>query len=133
MRAARTYLFRPRNPQSFAHCIAAGGHDLKVCFAGAERRELVRRHGSGAVAVDVARALERHGCSAEECAPALLVFSGTLAECQSDGGVLGDLLRQAGIHSGQVGQALGRQNAHHAGFAGPREQGDDVAAFASER
>jgi len=45
--------------------------------------------------------------------------------------VLGDLLRQAGIHSGEVGQALGRQDAHHAGFARPREQRDDMAAFAS--
>jgi len=105
---------------------------VQVCFAGAEGGELIWRDGSGAVAVNVARALERHWCSAEECAPALLVFSGTLSECQSDCGVLGDLLRQAGIHSGEVGQALGRQNAHHAGLAGPREQRDDMAAFASE-
>jgi len=106
---------------------------VKICFAGAEGGELIRRDGPGTVAVDVARTLERHWCSAEECAPALLVFSGTLSECQSDGGVLGDLLRQAGIHSGEVGQALGRQGAHHARLAGPREQRDDVAAFASER
>ncbi len=131
-RGARTYLFRTRNPQSFAHCVAAGGHDLQVCFAGAEGGELIRRDGSGTVAVDVARTLERYGCSAEECAPALLVFSGTLAECQSNRGVLGNLLRQAGIHSGEVGQALGRQDAHHAGLTGPREQRDDVSSFASE-
>ncbi len=104
---------------------------MKVCFAGAEGRELIRRDGSGTVAVNVARALERHWCSAEECAPALLVFSGTLAECQSNRGVLGDLLRQAGIHSGEVCEALGRQNAHHAGLAGPSEQRDDVASLAA--
>ena len=105
---------------------------MKVCFASAEGAELVRRHGSGAVAINVARTLERYGRSAEECAPALLVFGGTLAECQSNRGVLSDLLGQAGIHSGEVGQALGRQNAHHAGLACPREQRNDVSSFAAE-
>jgi hypothetical protein len=132
-RAARTYLSGTRSPQSFAHCVAVRGHDVEVCLAGAERGELVRRDGSGTVPVDVARSLERDGCSTEECAPALLVLCGALAKCQSNRGVLGNLLWQAGIHSSEVGQALRRQDAHHAGLACPREQRDDVPSFASQR
>jgi hypothetical protein len=50
----------------FAHCIAAGGHDLQGRFAGAEGGELVRRDGSGTVAVNIARTLERYRRSTEE-------------------------------------------------------------------
>src|SRR5260370_40039112 len=50
-RGARTYLFRARNPQSFAYCVAAGGHDLSVCFArpggGVPIRRIHSRVGGG--------------------------------------------------------------------------------------
>jgi hypothetical protein len=79
-RVSRTYLSRTRNPQSFAHSVARPGHDVQVCFAGAERGELVGRDCPGAVAVDEARILERDGRTAQECAPTLLVFSGTRSQ-----------------------------------------------------
>jgi hypothetical protein len=43
------------------------------------------------------------------------------------------LLRQAGIYASEVGQALGCEDAHHAGLAHAGEQRHDVATFASER
>ena len=132
-RGARTYLSRTRNPQSFAHSVIGPGHDLQECFAGTECGELVGRDSPGTVAVNKARILERDGRAAEECAPTLLVLSGALAESQSHGGVLGDLLGQVRFDACEVGEALGRQDAHHAGLSRPREQWDDVPAFASER
>jgi hypothetical protein len=42
------------------------------------------------------------------------------------------LLRQAGIHASKVSQALGCQDAHHAGLAHAGEQRHDVATFASQ-
>ena len=131
-RGARTYLSRTRDPQSFANCVAGSGHDLEECFAGAKCRELVRRDGSRAVAVNETRLGKRHGRAAEKDAPTLLIFSGTLSERQSNGGVLGDLLWQAGVHSSEVGQALGRKDAHHAGLTRAGEQRDHVPALASE-
>jgi len=89
---------------------------VQVGFAGAQRGELVRRDGSGTVAVNKPRIRERYGRAAQECAPTLLVFSGSLAECQAHGGVLGDLLGQVGFDARQIGQALSRQDTHHASF-----------------
>jgi hypothetical protein len=42
------------------------------------------------------------------------------------------LLGQRGFHACQVGQALRRQDAHHAGLARPSEERNDVPAFASQ-
>jgi hypothetical protein len=105
---------------------------LQECFAGAERGELVRGHGSGAVAIDETGTRERYGRTSEERAPALLILDRALSEGQSHGGVLGDLLGQAGIDASQVSQALGGQHAHHAGLSCASEQRDDVPALASQ-
>jgi hypothetical protein len=128
----RTYLSWTRNPQSFADCIAGDRHDLEEGFAGAQCRELVRRDGPGTVAVNETRVGKRHGRAAEECAPSLLIFRRALAEGQSNGGVLGDLLGQAGIHASQVGQSLRGEDAHHAGFARAGKQRDDVPTLAPQ-
>jgi hypothetical protein len=128
---ACTYPSRTGNPQSFASSVAGSGHDLEERFTRAERGELVRRDGSGTVPIDEARALERYRRTAQECAPTLLVFGGTLAECQSYGSVLGNLLRKAGLDASKVGEALRREDAHHEGLTGASEQWDDVAALTS--
>jgi hypothetical protein len=84
------------------------------------------------VTVDETRVGKGHRRAAEECAPALLVFGGTLAKSQSNGSVLRDLLGQAGIYASQVRQTLGGEDAHHAGFARARKQRDDVPTLASQ-
>jgi hypothetical protein len=70
---------------------------LQERFTSAERGEVVRRDGSGTVAVDEARTGERYGRTAQKSTPTLLVLGGTLAECQPDGRVLRDLLGQAWV------------------------------------
>jgi hypothetical protein len=69
---------------------------------------------------------ERYRRAAQERAPTLLVLGGSLAESQSDRSVLGDLLGQAGVYAGEVGQALGREDAAFA--AERRELVDDDEA-----
>jgi hypothetical protein len=109
------------------------GHDLEECFASAQDGEFVGRDGSRAVAINKARLGERHGRATEKNAPTLLIFSRPLSERQPNGGVLGDLLGQAGVHSSEVGQTLSREDAHHAGLTRASEQRDDMPALASER
>jgi hypothetical protein len=108
------------------------GQDVDECFAGAEHGEIVGWDGSGSGVVHEARPGEGNGCAAKEGAPAFLVFGGALSECNADGGVLGDLLGEVGIDSCEVGEALGGQDAHHAGFSRACQEWNDVASFAAE-